>query len=154
MGQLQLQYKLLANLTLDSVALNTLKRLIIAVIPCEVHHTFTCNRYPQEITLYAQGPCSPTQSNTLVVVNIQHCPPGFQLSMNDPVCICADRLQQFTNTCLVDNTTVLRAHNAEFWVGYDNESRGLILHPNCPFDHCTSEETYLAVDDINKPNLT
>ena len=110
----------------------------------------------QEMTLYAQGPCSPTQTNTLtVIVNIQHCPPGFQLSMNDLICICAERLQQFTNTCLVDSTTVLREHNAEFWVGYDsdnsdNEFRGLILHPSCPFDYCTSEETYLAVDDSDK----
>ena len=107
----------------------------------------------QEMTLYVQGPCSPSQTNTLTVtVNIQNCPPGLQLSMLDPICICAERLQQFTNTCLVDNTTVLREHNAEFWVGYDssNESRGLILHPHCPFDYCTSEEMYLAVDDSDK----
>ena len=107
----------------------------------------------QNMTLYAQGPCSPTQTNTLtVIVNIQHCPPGFQLSMDQPICVCAERLQRFTNTCLVDSTTVLRKHNAEFWVGYDsdNESRGLILHPNCPFDYCTSEETYLAVDDSDQ----
>ena len=105
----------------------------------------------QEMTLYAQGPCSPTQTNTLTVtVSIQHCPPGFQLSMNEPICICADRLQQFTNTCIVDNRIVMRVHNAEFWVGYDNESKGLILHPNCPFHYCTSEETYLAVDDSDK----
>ena len=39
-----------------------------------------------------------------------------------------------------------------FWVGYDNgnESRGLILHPNCPFDYCTSKKTYFAVDDSDK----
>ena len=107
----------------------------------------------QQFTLYAQGPCSPSQTNTLTVtVNIQNCPPGFQLSTSEPICICADRLQRFTNTCLVDSTTVLREHNAEFWVGYDSdsESRGLILHPNCPFDYCTSEETYLAVDDSDK----
>ena len=107
----------------------------------------------QEMTLYAQGPCSPTQTNTLIVtVNIKHCPPGFQLSTNEPICYCAERLQQFTNTCLVDSTTVLRDHNAEFWVGYDsgNVSRGLILHPHCPFDYCNSEDTYLAVDDSGK----
>ena len=47
---------------------------------------------------------------------------------------------------------MLRKHNSKFWVGYhsDNESRGLILHPNCPFDYCTSEETYLEVDDSHK----
>ena len=107
----------------------------------------------QKITLYAQGPCSPTQTNTLMVnVIIKSCPPGFELSMNEPICICAERLQKFTNTCLVDRTTVLRMYNAEFWVGYisGKQSRGLILHPNCPFDHCTSEETYLAVDDSDK----
>ena len=109
----------------------------------------------QEMILYAQGPCSPTQSetNTLTVtVNIKNCPPGFQLSTNTSTCVCAERLQRFTNTCLVDSTTVLRERNAEFWVGYDsdNESRGLILHPHCPFDYCTSEETYLAVDDSDK----
>ena len=107
----------------------------------------------QEMTLYAQGPCSPTQTNTLtVIVKIKNCPPGFQLSMDQPICICAERLQHFTNTCLVDNATVLRERNAQFWVGYDssNESRGLILQPNCPFDYCTSEERYLAVDDSDK----
>ena len=107
----------------------------------------------QEMTLYAQGPCSPTQTNTLtVILKVKNCSPGFQLSMDQPICICAERLQHFTNTCLVDSTTVLREHNAEFWVGYNssNESRGLILHPNCPFDYCTSEEIYLAVDDSDK----
>ena len=125
---------------------NTCNTLKYTIQSCAVGTT-------QEMTLYAQGPCSPAQTNTLTVtVNIENCPPGFQLSMNEPICICAERLQQFTNTCLVDNTIVLREHNAEFWVGYDSddESRGLILHPHCPFDYCTSEETYLAVDDSDK----
>ena len=109
----------------------------------------------QEMTLYAEGPCSPTQTNTLTVtVNIQHCPHGFQLAVNEPICICAERIQQFTNTCLVDSTTVLRQLNDEFWVGYsndnDSESRGLIIHAHCPFDFCTTKETYFAVDDSDK----
>ena len=104
----------------------------------------------QEITLYAEGPCPPTETNTLTVsVYILPCPPGFQLSETQPICICAERLQQFTNTCLIDNATVLRAQDDEFWVGY-NESTGLILHPHCPFDYCTSKEVYLAVDDSDK----
>ena len=104
----------------------------------------------QEITLYAEGPCPPTETNTLTVgMYILPCPPGFQLSETQPICICAEQLQQFTNTCLIDNATVLRAQDDEFWVGY-NESRGLILHPHCPFDYCTSKEVYLAVDDSDK----
>ena len=102
----------------------------------------------QEMKLYAEGPCPP---NTLsVTVNILSCPPGFQLSEAQSICICAERIQQFTNTCLIDNATVLRAQNGEFWVGYDNKSQGIILHPHCPFDYCTSNEVYLAVDDSDK----
>ena len=105
----------------------------------------------QEMTLYAEGPCPPTKTNTLTVtVDIQSCPPGFQLSEAQSICICVERLQQFTNTCLIDNATVLRTQNAEFWVGYDNKSQGIILHPHCPFDYCTSNEVYFAVDDSDK----
>ena len=105
----------------------------------------------QEMTLYAEGPCLPTETNTLTVtVDIQSCPPGFQLSEAQSICICAERLQQFTDTCSIDNATILRAQNAEFWVGYDSKSQGIILHPHCPFDYCTSNEVYLAVDDSDK----
>ena len=105
----------------------------------------------QKMTLYAEGPCPPTKNNTLTVtVDIQSCPPGFQLSEAQSTCICAERLQQFTNTCLIYKATVLRAQTAEFWVGYDNKSQGIILHPHCPFDYCTSKETYVAVDDSDK----
>ena len=110
----------------------------------------------QELTLYiaiAKSPCSPTHTSTkmlTVTVGILPCPTGFQLTETQSNCICAERLQQFTNTCLVDYTTVLRVQDAEFWVGYDKKSRGLILHPHCPLDYCTLKETYLAVDDSDK----
>ena len=121
----------------------------------------TAEHSTQEMTLYAEGPCPPehpsptkmdTRLNTLrVLTDILDCPPGFQLSQTQPaICICTDRLQQFTNTCQVNDQTVLRKHDAQFWVGYDNHSRGVILHPHCPFDYCTSEETHLAVDDSDK----
>ena len=102
----------------------------------------------QKITLYAEGPCLPTETNTLTVtVDILPCPPGFQLSETQPSCICTERLQQFTNSCCVDNGQIHRMQHDEFWVGYDNRSEDIILHPHCPFDYCTSEETYFAVDD-------
>ena len=109
----------------------------------------------QEMSLYVQGLCpsagAKSKSNTLrVLVVIRDCPPGFQLLENQTICLCDERLQQFTNTCLINNKTVLRAQNAEFWVGYDNESQGLILHPHCPFDYCTSQKTYLAVTDSDR----
>ena len=124
----------------------------------------TTEHSTQEMTLYAEGPCppeikihpSPTEMNTTlntlrVLIDILDCPPGFQLSQTQPaICICAERLQQFTNTCLVDDQTILREHDAQFWVGYDNHSRGVILHAHCPFDYCTSEEMHMVVDDSDK----
>ena len=120
----------------------------------------TAEHSTQEMTLYAEGPCppkiiihsSPTKMNTLrVLIDILDCPPGFQLSQTQPaICICTERLQQFTDTCLVDDKTVLRERDAQFWVGYDNHSGGVILHPHCPFDYCISAKTYMAVDDSDK----
>ena len=104
----------------------------------------------QEMTLYAEGPCPPSEKNTLhIYVEILPCPPGFQLSQTQPVCTCTERLQRFTNSCLIDGKIISRPRFAEFWVGYDVDS-GLILHPHCPLDYCLSEETHLAVDESDK----
>ena len=113
----------------------------------------------QEMTLYAEGPCPSTnssvsdtiQTNTLrVTVKILPCPLGFQLSKYQPACICAERLKHFTNTCIIDDGTVQRPNGASFWIGYDNESEGLILHPHCPFDYCTSTEVFITVNDNDR----
>ena len=109
----------------------------------------------QEITLYAEGPCSPkerTVSPTNVIkvhVFVDRCPHGFELSEIEPVCICARRLERFTNACRIYDRKIERK---EFWVGYvqDNTSDGLILHSHCPFDYCTSDAKYIAVDDSDE----
>ena len=110
-----------------------------------------------EMTLYV-GPCAakertvssrPTNVIT-VLVTIFECPPGFELSGYEPLCNCAQRLEQYTNACGIADRKIERA--TEFWVGYtpDNTSDGLILHPHCPFDYCTSKEMYMAVDDSDE----
>ena len=52
-----------------------------------------------------------------------------------------------SNTCKIDDKIIERS--PEFWVGYvpNSTSDGLILHPHCPFDYCTSKKMYIAVDD-------
>ena len=110
-----------------------------------------------EMTLYV-GPCAakertvssgPTNVIT-VLVTIFECPPGFELSGYEPLCKCAQRLEQYTNTCRIADRKIERT--TEFWVGYtpDNMSDGLILHPHCPFDYCTSKEMYMAADDSDE----
>lgn len=110
----------------------------------------------QEISLYAEGPCSPkertvsTPTNVIKVrVFINRCPHGFELSEMEPVCICAQRLERFTNRCRIYDGKIERK---EFWVGYeqDNTSDGLILHSHCPFDYCTSYAKYIAIDDSDE----
>ena len=43
-------------------------------------------------------------------------------------------------------------HSLEFWVGYipNSTTDGLILHPHCPFDYCTSKKMYITVDDSDE----
>ena len=113
----------------------------------------------QVITLYAEGGCLPRERTLLnssiptntfdMIVEILPCPVGFQLSNTDSACTCEQRLLPFTNTCRINDKTVLRAQNINFWMGYsrDNDSKGLILHPHCPFHYCSSQRMYIEVED-------
>ena len=113
----------------------------------------------QQMSLYAEGLCPPrertavsTPTNILTVqLEVLRCPPGFELSEISPACICAQRLKPFTNDCQINDRAVQR--DSEFWVGWDtnnNTSDGLILHPHCPFDYCSSNRIYIRVDDSDK----
>ena len=112
----------------------------------------------QEMTLYAEGPCSlkkrtvssPLTNAITVLISIRECPPGFELLQFQSVCSCTQRLQRFTDTCEIDDGTIERS--PELWVGYvpNSSSDGLILHPHCPFDYCTPKKMYIAVDDSDE----
>ena len=112
----------------------------------------------QEMTLYADGPC-PLRERTVstlptnafkVHISIRECPPGFELLQLQTVCNCTQRLQNFKSTCKIDDGKIERSH--DFWVGYipNSTSDGLILHPHCPFNYCTSNKMYIAVDDSDE----
>ena len=113
-----------------------------------------------KMTLYI-GPCPPKErtflsepTNVLTVhVTILDCPPGFKISGHQPLCNCAQRLQQYTNTCQIADRKIERATDENFWVGYQQDntsSDGLILHPHCPLDYCTSSELYFTVDESDE----
>ena len=98
------------------------------------------------ISLYPDGPCLSSVGTLSVIVNINSCPPGFEFSEVRQACICNTRLTraQYTNFCNISSKTVLRWNN--FWMGF-NDQRGLILHPNCPFDYCISKPMNISVID-------
>ena len=102
------------------------------------------------MTLSAEGPC-PNRRTLSIYVEVAACPHGFELSDTTQSCICHKRLRQYTDHCIINDKskfgTIFRERKADFWVGFDLSSRGLILHPNCPFDFCTNEETLVTVDN-------
>ena len=94
-----------------------------------------------ELKLYADGPCSTFGNELNLTLNVnQTCPPGFKLSEIERSCVCNQRLAEYTNQCDITDGLgrITRSSHDQFWVGYDNESNALILHPHCPFDYCVS----------------
>ena len=95
-----------------------------------------------DIELYPEGsPCYPNGKLQWFVKLNQTCPPGFDISVSAKSCVCEPRLAQYTNQCNIENGVgqIIRNSNKHFWVGYDHSSRGLILHPCCPFDYCVND---------------
>ena len=96
------------------------------------------------LTLSIDSPCD---HSLMIQIYMKKCPHGFQLSTPTNTCICDERLtEKFTEKCDIE-TGIVRPNGSEFWVGYDNDSDGLILHPQCPFDYCTEVEQVVQVDD-------
>ena len=105
----------------------------------------------ENITLFTEGPCPAFGRSISILLDVLRCPPGFELSETTRACVCDGRLtEKYTTTCNIENKTILHPQNAQFWVSFDNTSKGLILHPYCPFDYCSSEEQYIDVGDSDK----
>ena len=104
-----------------------------------------------EILLYVEGPCSKEilkeGKSLMLLLELLPCPNGFNLS-KERVCECEPRLQVYTNSCNVTEQSI--QHKGDFWVGYSNESEGLILHPHCPFDYCKSGSVTFTFNDTDK----
>ena len=103
------------------------------------------------LVLHPEGsPCSKYKFGQLrLTVNInQTCPPGFNISELARSCVCEPRLAQYTNHCNITNGVgrITRDSDQHFWVGFNNSSQELILHPHCPFEDCTN---YAVVFPLN-----
>ncbi len=111
--------------------------------------TYTVFATPGNATveLFAEGPCFTTGIPLTIQLQVLHCPPGLTQAEPNGSCVCDERLERFTNVCNASDGTILR--DGDFWVGYDSESQGLILHPNCPFEYCISSPVSFKVEDSN-----
>ena len=102
------------------------------------------------------SPCSVVFDKSTLSISVslnQTCPPGFKLYQMEKSCVCEPRLAQYTHQCNITNRIgqITRASHQQFWVGYDNQSDGLILHPLCPFDYCVSNK--IVVITLNNTDI-
>ena len=81
----------------------------------------------------------------------QTCPPGFNISKSTQSCVCDPKLQRYTNSCTITNGLgqITRDESKQFWVGYDNQSDELILHPQCPFDYCVNDTVVFPLNNTD-----
>ena len=83
-----------------------------------------------------------------ITLQIKPCPqPLFQLS--DSVCRCSKRLNSFNSVCNVTNQSILRTRMDTFWLGYDNNTKELIIHPNCPFYYCVFKNVSFSLNQTD-----
>ena len=110
------------------------------------------NGWDPLIYLYVDGLCSTfSKKLTLNVTIKQNCPPGFNISKSARACVCEPRLKRYTNNCTITNGVgkINRDSSQHFWVGYDDHSDGLILHPLCPVDYCVSHPVGIHLNDTD-----
>ena len=99
------------------------------------------------------SPCSKYIDGKLyIAVNLnQTCPPGFNISESARSCVCEPRLTQYTNQCNITYGLgqITRDSGQHFWVGYDNTSQELILHPHCPLDYCVNDAKVFPLNNTD-----
>ena len=104
------------------------------------------------IKLQAEGsPCSKF-AHTVIAVNLnQICPPGFNISKPQKSCVCEPRLAKYTHQCNIIHGIGQITHDSyqHFWVGYENTSDELILHPHCPFDYCVNDTVVFSLNNTD-----
>ena len=83
----------------------------------------------------------------------QTCPPGFNISESTRSCVCEPRLAQYTgeHQCRIKNGLghITRNLGQHFWVGYDSQTDGLVLHPNCPFQYCVNGDIVFPLNNTD-----
>ena len=104
-----------------------------------------------KLILYPDGPCRDTgMARRVVQVTFLPCPDGFMLSGVE--CVCEERLQPYTTSCNVSDSSIERKEN-NFWMKavYNSGTyQGLVIHPSrCPFDYCVNTPTTLTLTDLD-----
>ena len=125
--------------------------------PCnactKLNYTVISLSWKVQIQLHPEGsPCLKYIEGFMSIsVNLklnQTCPPGFNISESARSCVCEPRLAQYTNQCNITNGLgrITCDSSKQFWIGYDDSSHELILHPHCPFDYCVNDAEVFSLN--------
>ena len=80
----------------------------------------------------------------LIYVTFIKCPPGLELSSDFSVCDCEPHLKNYGIMC--ETGTWIFHRPASMWIGYYREKQ-VVIHPNCPFHYCKSEDANLSLNN-------
>ena len=79
-----------------------------------------------------------------VNVTLLPCPLGFKLSAYPHQCICDTQLKRNNIPCNITTQTIQRSGTVWVNASFDgNISNGAIVHKNCPFGYCKTEEVHV-----------
>ena len=122
----------------------------------ELNYTIFSRKQTETVKIYVDNSCGLEGTPLSVNVTVLECPIGFTLSNLSNQCVCEERLQKYTNSCDINNLEITRTASEDFWVGVDNTNgtEGLILHPHCPFDYCTTDTVNFTLVEGNDVSLT
>ena len=119
--------------------------------------TISYNMYSTEeqelLVIYPDETCRDTGlAKAVINVTFLPCPAGF--SQSDDECICDERLQKYTDQCIIgdERNYIFRTSSSRFWVGYSNETTfgvGLILYRSCPVGYCKTSDVNISLTDID-----
>ena len=117
----------------------------------ELNYTIISRKQTETFKIYVDSSCGSEGIPLSVNVTLLKCPNGFSLSNSSNQCVCEERLQKYTNSCDISNLEITRTASDDFWVGVDNTNgtEGLILHPHCPFDYCTTDTVNFTLNDVS-----
>ena len=128
----------------------------------KLNYTVSSLSQSVNITVQAEGnPCSAFEERYLYRIGLlqmlvhlnQSCPPGFNISILKKACVCEPRLAIYAGThqCSITNGLgqIKRKSGQQFWVGYDDKSEELILHPHCPFGYCVNDTVVFSLNNTD-----
>ena len=105
---------------------------------------------PFEFNLRPENPvCQNLVEGLILSIYVRPCPIGFNLSLADSRCDCAEKLKELANKCYIDSnseSSVERMKN-NFWISQPNNKTLILYEFRCPLDYCINNFVKVSLRD-------